>query len=256
MSTAATLSAPAVNAARIQNFLMGGYDNTAADREVAQALAAEHPVLSVLNRQNRRFVERTVRQLAGDGIRQFLDLGCGLPLTVDGKRWPMVHEAAGTGARVAYVDCDPMAVLHTSAAAAGSGNVTVIEANLADPDSELIGEAMQEMAGEPVAVILASTLHYWSAPAARSIIDGYADLLPEGSAVVVSSAQFECDAAMDERRRLVPSLPFFNHSASDLESFFTAAGLKLSGPVGDVAPMSVAGVRKPAVMLGAVGVKP
>lgn len=242
--------------ARVQNALMGGYDNGAADREVAQALAAAHPVLSVLNRQNRRFVERTVRQLAEGGIRQFLDLGCGLPLTVAGKRWPMVHEAAGSGARVAYVDCDPMAVRHTSAAA-GNGNVTVIEANLADPDSELIGEAMQDMAGtgEPVCLIAASVLHYWTAPAARSIIDGYADLLPAGSAVVVTCAHFDCDAAMDERRRLV-SLPFHNHSASDLESFFTAAGLKLTGSVGDVASMSVAGVRKPAVMFGAVGVKP
>ena len=83
----------------------------------------------------------------------------------------------------------------------------------------------------------------------------YAEHLAGGSAVLITCAYFEDDAAMDERRRRLPSMPFFNHGDRTVTSFFGAAGLKLDGPVADVAPVSLAGKCKSAVMLGGVGFK-
>src|SRR5579863_366522 len=87
--------------ARVYNYLLGGTDNFAADREAAEMSLRFQPEIRDSARGNRRFLRRAVRVMGDAGIRQFLDVGCGLPSS------PNTHELV-PGARVAYVDLDPV----------------------------------------------------------------------------------------------------------------------------------------------------
>ena len=213
--------------ARIYADILGGIDSSAADRKIARKLAVDHPVLSVLTRQNRRFLERAVRRLALlDGISRFLDLGAGPPIILrDGTHFPMVHEVAreaGVRPKVVYLDHDPVVTLHTGAAVAGQAGITVIKADLSDVPAVLADEAVRDLAGtgEPVAVILAAVLHYWNAPASRAIVSAYMTRMPSGSAAVVSLACLDQETAA-ERRELLPDLPFHDYDERDIRDFFS-----------------------------------
>ena len=134
---------------RIFNAMSGGKDNFAPDREAADAIEAMFPGMSALVRQHREFARRAAGWLHGEGVHQFLDVGCGLPLP------PTVGQAVPC-ARVAYVDSDPVAVTHLRALAARDG-VAVVAGDAADPGRVL---AAPELAGvinldEPVGVLLA-----------------------------------------------------------------------------------------------------
>lgn len=100
------------NVARIYDYLLGGKDNFAADRAAAGQLLAVIPDVAAIAADNRAFLGRAVRYLTGQGIRQFLDLGSGLPTRSN------VHEVArqdAAGTRVVYVDYDPVVALHGKA---------------------------------------------------------------------------------------------------------------------------------------------
>jgi len=148
-------SVPSV--ARVYDYLLGGKDNFAADREAAERQAAAVPALPWLARQNRAFLRRAVRFVADQGITQFLDLGSGLPTNEN------VHEVAQQvrpDARVVYVDIDPIAVSHGRALLAGKqteavwGDLCRPDGLLADPDIRRLIDFSQ-----PVAVLAVSVLH-------------------------------------------------------------------------------------------------
>ncbi|WP_424531114.1 SAM-dependent methyltransferase [Sphaerisporangium viridialbum] len=145
------------NEARMYDYFVGGKDNFAADREAARRALELAPELPIMCREGRRFLDRAVRYLAGAGIRQFVDIGCGLP--TQGS----VHEvaqAAAPGSRVAYVDNDPVVVVHSQALLEDDERTAVVEADMRDPDQVLGHPRLKSLIDldEPVAILLLFTL--------------------------------------------------------------------------------------------------
>ncbi len=124
------------NVARIYDYLLGGKDNFAADREAARRLIEAIPDVAAIARDNRSFLGRVVRYLATrGGIRQFLDLGGGLPTQAN------VHELAqgvAPDARVVYVDNDPVVASHGRALLASGDRVGMVLGDLRDPPASCV----------------------------------------------------------------------------------------------------------------------
>jgi SAM-dependent methyltransferase len=187
------------NVARIYDYLLGGKDNFAADRAAAQQLIAAAPDIAGIVRDNRAFIGRAVRYLVnGAGIRQFLDLGGGLPTQLN------VHEMAqqlAPDARVVYVDNDPVVSLHGQALLARGAGVAMVGADLRKPADIL---EHPEVVGlldltQPVAVMCASVLHFVpDEDEPHRIIAEYRDRMAPGSYLAIShgaSATAEEDPA-------------------------------------------------------------
>jgi hypothetical protein len=181
------LDTDVANPARVYDYLLGGKDNFAADREVAAATLKIAPDATERVRENRLFLQRAVRMLAAEaGIRQFLDIGAGLPTQGN------VHEAAqraASGTRVVYVDNDPIVLTHGRALLAGDGSSTVVQADVREPDAVLrhpeVGAFLDLT--EPVALLLVSILHFVTdAEDPEAIVARYRDALPSGSYLVLS----------------------------------------------------------------------
>ncbi|MEV0167361.1 SAM-dependent methyltransferase [Nonomuraea fuscirosea] len=148
--------------ARIYDFLLGGKDNFASDREAAEALIKLSPGTREGVRAHRAFVSRAVRYLAAEaGITQFLDIGTGLP-TQDPTH--VIAQRAVPEARVAYVDNDPIVLVHGRALLTGdpAGATEMIEADLRQPQKILSDPAVRKVLDftRPVAVVVAGLLHF------------------------------------------------------------------------------------------------
>src|ERR1035441_4886643 len=153
-TTAAGTCAP--SAARVYDYLLGGRDNSAADRELAQRLAdparGGYAGLADLARQNRRFILAAVQRLAGiDGIGQFIDLGCGVS---PGAPLHQVARGSVPGARVAYVDNDPIVISHMGRLARSRAKLT--GGDLTDPEAVLADRRLRGVIAfrGPTAVLL------------------------------------------------------------------------------------------------------
>jgi S-adenosyl methyltransferase len=146
------------NVARIYDFLLGGKSNYAADRAAAERVLREIPHSAVAAQQNRAFLGRAVRLLADSGIRQFLDIGSGLPTRSN------VHEIAQRAvpkSRVVYVDYDSVVVGHARALLEkGSPGVSVVVGDLRDPGKVIRDTERLLDFREPVAVLLFAILHF------------------------------------------------------------------------------------------------
>ncbi|MDN3358210.1 SAM-dependent methyltransferase [Actinomadura sp. DC4] len=145
------------NEARVIDYLLGGKDNFAADREAAEHALAVAPELPMMARESRKFLGRAIRFLVAQGVRQFIDIGCGLPTQEN------AHEAAQEAdpdARVVYVDFDPVVVTHARAILANNARVTVVQADMRDPDVILGHPHLTRLIdlGEPVGVLLIAAL--------------------------------------------------------------------------------------------------
>jgi hypothetical protein len=147
------------NPARIYDYLLRGKDNYPADRDVAEQLLALAPVAREVVQDNRAFLRRAVRFLTQEaGIRQFIDLGSGLPTQGN------VHEIAqaiAPDARVVYVDNDAMVVTHSRALLAGD-NTLAVEADLRVPDLIVENPEVRELIDfdQPIALLLVAILHF------------------------------------------------------------------------------------------------
>jgi O-methyltransferase involved in polyketide biosynthesis len=146
------------NVARMYDYYLGGKDNFAADREAAERALSVAPELRVGALENRRFLHRVIRFLVGAGVRQFVDLGCGLPTQGN------VHEVAQSLApdtRVVYVDNDPVVIAHGRGLRPRDGQVTVIQADVREPGPLLADPAFTAMidTSQPVAFLLIALLH-------------------------------------------------------------------------------------------------
>ncbi|MGH3389175.1 MAG: SAM-dependent methyltransferase [Actinomadura sp.] len=145
--------------ARVYDYLLGGKDNFAVDRELAEAILRQSPTTRSGVWANRRFLARAVEFLARAGIRQFLDLGTGLPSQNN------VHEVAQRvcpDARVVYVDNDPVVRNHAEALLATDESTIVLCEDLREPERILAHPDVQRMLdfSEPVAVLFVSVLHF------------------------------------------------------------------------------------------------
>ena len=125
------------NVARVYDYWLGGRHNFLADQDVARAIAAVEPNVRVLVRANRAFLGRAVRFLAQSGIRQFLDIGSGIP--TEGNVHEVAQQAA-PGSRVVYADIDPVATAHSRALLAGNADASVINGDLREPEKILANE--------------------------------------------------------------------------------------------------------------------
>jgi hypothetical protein len=146
------------NAARMYDYYLGGKDNVAADRAAAEKIMALGPSREICL-ANRRFLGRAVRHVAKQGIRQFVDLGTGLPNQNN------VHEVARQvhgDARVVYVDYDPVVIAHARALLAGSDtNITIVQADVREPMAILDDPETKRLIdfSEPVGVVFLGVLH-------------------------------------------------------------------------------------------------
>ncbi|MFC4587237.1 SAM-dependent methyltransferase [Sphaerisporangium corydalis] len=183
------------NGARIYDYLLGGKNNYVADRVAADRMIAENPGAPVTAKANRAFLGRAVRFLVEEaGIRQFLDVGAGLPTQQN------VHEVAqrsAPDARVVYVDHDPVVVAHGQALLATSDAVTVIQADARRPADILDHPETCRLIdfSEPVAVLLVAVLHFVSDEEdPDGILARFAEVMAPGSHLAISHTVGESPA--------------------------------------------------------------
>ncbi|SRR6266545_501257 len=172
--------------ARIYDYLLGGSHNFAVDREAARQLIAMVPDVPLVAQANRAFLRRAVLFLVDAGIRQFLDIGSGVPTV--GNVHEVAHRAAPES-RVVYVDVDPMAVAEGRQILAGNDRTTVIEEDARRPERILTHPAVRELIdfGRPVGLLLASLLHFIpDADDPAAIVAALRDAVAPGSYVVIS----------------------------------------------------------------------
>lgn len=206
--------------ARVYDYLLDGKDNFAVDRAVAEKLLAVAPTAAEVMRENRLFLARAATWAAQHGIRQFIDLGCGMPTT------PNTHQTAqavAADALVAYVDIDAVVLAHLRALAAqGNPGVTVIDADAREIAKTLdaIGAAIDLT--RPACLLMGALLHFFPADAARELVAGYAAALAPGSYVVLSVGRTD-DAGTAQGFGTYSSAgaaQAYNHSAAEFTSFF------------------------------------
>jgi hypothetical protein len=170
------------HSARIWNYWLGGKDNYAADREAGEQYRETFPGIDELARASRYFLVRTIRFLTSEvGVRQFLDVGTGLP-TVDNTHEVAQREAPE--ARIVYVDNDPLVLVHANALLTSSqeGRTAYVEADMRDPAAVI--EAARETLdlSQPVGLILSGVLgHIGEDDEARRIVRELMSALPSGS---------------------------------------------------------------------------
>ena len=187
----ASLDYSVAHPARRYNYWLGGKDNFQADRDSADAIEAIYPSIRVAAVQNRLFLKRVVRYLVEEaGIRQFLDVGIGLP-TVDNTH--EVVQRLNPAARVVYVDNDPLVLVHARALLTShpAGRTAYIEADLSDPQQILTDDELTATLnmGEPVAVLLIAVLHFLpDTETAYGVVKTLMQALPAGSYLAVTHA--------------------------------------------------------------------
>ena len=203
--------------------MLAGKDNFPADQATAEAALAIAPELRVMARENRAFLRRAVRFLAAEaGIRQFLDIGTGLPTQGN------VHEVAqevAPDARVVYVDADPVVLVHGRALLAGSDKVIIIQADLRRPEELLDDPELRGLIdfAQPVAVLLVAVLHaVTDAEDPIGIVTRLRDAMAPGSYLVVSHSSAEGMAEVSARVGAVlgRAAPFVPRTRAQLLRFF------------------------------------
>ena len=186
------------NIARIYDYWLGGKDNFEADRKAAEEIRRVRPNVAEQALDNKKFQTRAVTYVAGLGIRQFVDLGSGLP-TSPVQEWgrpplrlPTLEAASGAEGDpvVAYVDSDPVAMRHSRAMlASGSSRVVAVAGDMREPEKILAHDQIRDAGfrrDEPACVILGCVLHFVDAATAHGIVATLAGALAPGSYLVIS----------------------------------------------------------------------
>ena len=186
------------NTARVYDYLLGGNHNFLADQDAARAFTSVDPNARTFARANRAFLGRAVRFLAGAGIRQFLDIGSGIPTQGN------VHEVAqqaDPAARVMYADVDPVAIAHSKVILDGNAHAAVIEGDLREPEKILGHEAVGRLIrpGEPTGLLLVAVLHFIAdADDPWNLVARLRDALAPGSYLVLSHVTATGDTSVGE----------------------------------------------------------
>ena len=221
----------AATAARMYDYYLGGVHNFPADREAADAVIERFPFIPEAARANRAFVVNAVRHLSESGIRQFLDIGSGIP-TVDN-----VHSVARRthpDTRVAYVDIDPVAVADSMDILEGDGLAVAVRGDVQQPLAVVGHTDVRRLLDfdEPIGVLLAAVLHF--VPEHRIADEAVATLIESvapGSHFVVSHSateSFELFTATEDVYQRRTSTPGTVRTRAEVERLFT--GLELLEP--------------------------
>jgi hypothetical protein len=218
--------------ARMYDHFLGGYHNFEIDRKAAEQATSIYPDFPLVMRVNRAFLRRAVRYLAGQGIKQFLDIGSGIPTVGN------VHEVArqaNPAARVVYVDSDPIAVAHSRAILGGTSNAAIVQA-----DARQVAEALNHPEAQrlldlskPLAVLLVFVLHFITDDEeANRVVRELRDAVPSGSYFVISHGTYEGmpDEIAEPLRRLYSNTtdPVKPRLHADIARFFE--GLEMVDP--------------------------
>ncbi|GAA2639013.1 SAM-dependent methyltransferase [Dactylosporangium fulvum] len=186
--------------ARRYNYWLGGKDHFAADRESGDLIAKVFPTVRTMAVENRAYLRRATRFLAAEaGVRQFLDIGCGLPAPDNTHE---IAQAVNPAARVVYSDNDPIVMAHARALLTGTpeGRTAYVEADVTDPAAITGHPTVRETLdfGQPVGVLLLAVLHFIEDDdkAARVVRELMAPL-PPGSYVVVSNSTKDFSTPQD-----------------------------------------------------------
>jgi hypothetical protein len=186
------------HAARMYDYFLGGENHFAADRDAAATVLQHSPSVRIAARENRAFLGRAIRYLAVEaGIRQFLDIGSGLPATNNVHN---VAQAAAPSSRVVYADNDPLVLAHARAllTSAPEGRTSYIHADLRNPAAILSHPVARDVLdfGQPIGLIMAAILHFIrDEDHPRQIIATLLDALPPGSYLAASHLTTEHDPA-------------------------------------------------------------
>ncbi|MEU3933476.1 SAM-dependent methyltransferase [Streptomyces sp. NPDC029044] len=225
------------HSARIYDYILGGDDHYPADREAGDAMCREWPALPVHMRANRDFMHRVVRHLAREaGIRQFLDIGTGIPTS------PNLHEIAqdaAPGARVVYVDNDPLVLALSRGLLSGTpeGRTAYVEADMRDPAAILGAPGFRETLdlSEPVALTVIAIVHFMlDEHDAVGIVRRLLEPLPSGSCLAMSVGT--ADFAPDEvgrvaREYAARGMPMRLRTHAEAAEFFEGLDLVEPGVV-------------------------
>jgi hypothetical protein len=175
------------HSARVYDYWLGGKDNFAADRIAAEQVIEVRPAIRTDVRANRAFLGRAVRYLAGPaGIRQFLDIGTGLPSAGNTHE---VAQAVARDSRIVYVDNDPIVLAHARALMTSTpeGVTAYIDADLRDPETILARSGLTLDLTRPMAIMLVAVLHHVpDSDDAYGIVARLRDAAPSGSHLVIS----------------------------------------------------------------------
>ena len=212
------------NIARAYDYLLGGKDHFAADRDLAEKLIAIYPAVRQMVHDNRRFLGRAVDYVLTQAIGQYVDLGAGLPTS------PAVHEIVrrhDSTAAVVYADNDPVVINHLRAlAASGDDRIAAVAADLAKPAAALDTAGATGLIDwdAPVCLILAMVLHFMDTATARDLVAAYVDELAPGSHVIITVG---CgDPAIGAQiTRTYDAAPVYNHTPADVAGFFASLDL-------------------------------
>ena len=228
----ADLDTSVAHPARVYDYWLGGKDNFAADREAAERVLAVTPGLRFRVRANRAFLGRVTRFLAADaGIRQFLDIGTGIPAADNTHQ---VAQRAARQSRVVYVDNDPIVLLHAQALLKSSpqGMTDYVQADLRDPGLIVDRAAGVLDFGQPVAVMLLGVLHLISdAEDPWDIVARLMAATPAGSYLAISHPAIDIHQAQAESQRVYNqnvATPQTLRTRDQVARFFT--GLDLVEP--------------------------
>lgn len=172
--------------ARVYDYLLGGKDNYPVDQEIGDHFKINLPGSVSIAFGNRQALVRAVRDIARSGVRQFIDLGSGLP-TADN-----VHQIAARytdGAKVVYVDNDPIVLAHGRALLATDDNTTVVQADVREPERIRDSDEVARLIDfdEPVAVVFSAILHHLNDDEDPSgVVSYWRDQIPSGSQIFIS----------------------------------------------------------------------
>jgi SAM-dependent methyltransferase len=220
--------------ARIYDYLLGGSHNLAVDRAVAEQIVVAMPDVRAGALANRSFLYRAVRFLAASGIRQFLDLGSGIPTAGN------VHEIAQRTvpeARIVYVDSDAVAVAHSRALLAGNPRAGVVQSDVRDIDRIMASPEVARLIdpAEPVGLLMVAILHVIpDADDPAGLVAGLRDRVAPGSHLAIGHGTLdnrpELGARLVEASKLTPT-PLTMRSRAEIERFFDGFDLVEPGLV-------------------------
>jgi hypothetical protein len=219
------------SAARLYDYLLGGGHNFAADRALAEKFLKAQPNARTIARLNRAFLRRAVLVMIDEGIRQFLDLGSGIPTVGN------VHEIARKAApeaHVVYVDFEEVAVAHSQLILEGDPRATIIQEDMTRPDAVLRSAQHSGLIdfSQPVGVLTAGVFHFVPPEAdPNAVVAAYRDAVPAGSYLAVS--QFTQDLQPEEMAGIVEVMkksqnPMYPRTKSEIEALFS--GFELVEP--------------------------
>jgi hypothetical protein len=262
LGAAPTFDTSVAHVARVYNYWLGGKDNFAADRAAAEQAIAAFPDIVLSARANRAFLRRVVTYLVSAGVRQFLDIGTGIPTANN------THEVAqrlAPESRIVYVDNDPVVLAHARAllTSTPSGATSYIEADLRNARQILAGAADTLDFGQPIAIMLMAILQHLSDDDdPYGVITSLMAEVPAGSYLALSHPARDIHAAemaeMAKRlnQMMAEAVTFRSHS--EVAPFFS--GLELVQPgmvnVPDWRPETADEAASPAALWGGVARKP